>query len=94
MKTVSSNSPVEFTGYTTQGDEVIEWCDDEVEQHGVQVSREWRHLPDLFFYFGMQEEAHALFMALCQAETIAVSGDELENVAMERRMNHVSTTAN
>ena len=74
-----SGSPVEFTGYTIQGDELIEWRDDEVNQHGVQISREWRHLPDLLFYFSMQSEAHSLFLALCQAEDVRTDWDERES---------------
>ncbi len=71
-----SQAPIEFTGYTLQGDELVEWRDDEVKQHGVQINREWRHLPDISFYFGMQSEAHSLFLALCQAEDTLIEGDE------------------
>jgi hypothetical protein len=75
-----SHAPVEFTGHTLQGDELIEWCDEEemvptMSQHAVAIYREWRGLPDIAFHFGMQSEAHALFMALCQAEKIIVEGE-------------------
>jgi hypothetical protein len=70
-----SQAPVEFTGYTLQGDELVEWCDDEVPQHAVVIYREWRGLSNIAFHCCMQSEAHALFMALCQAEKIMVEGD-------------------
>jgi hypothetical protein len=71
----TGGAPFEFTGNTLQGDELVEWCDDEVPQHAVAIYREWRGLPDIAFHFGMQSEAHALFMALCQAEAIMVEGE-------------------
>lgn len=73
-----SQAPIEFTGCTVQGDELVEWCDDEADQHAVQINREWRGLPDINFYFGVQSEAHALFMALCQAKDIRTDYDKEE----------------
>ena len=73
-----SQSPILFTGCTVQGDELIEWCDDETGQHAVQINREWRGLADITFYFDMQSEAHVLFMALCQAKDIRTDYDKEE----------------
>jgi hypothetical protein len=75
-----SQAPIEFTGNTLQGDELIEWRDEEemvpaMSQHAVVIKREWRGLPDIAFHFGMQSEAHALFMALCQVEKVLVEGE-------------------
>lgn len=70
-----SQSPITFTGYTVQGDALVEWDDGEINQHGVQINREWRGLPDISLYFGMQREAHDCFLALCQATDIIVDGE-------------------
>lgn len=83
-----SQAPIEFTGYTIQGDELIEWRDDEVGQHGVQINREWRGLTDISFYFGMQSEAHSLFLALCQAEDIRTDWDEAQLLVAEENAAH------
>lgn len=75
MTKYASQAPIEFTGYTKQGDELVEWRDDEVPQHAVAINREWRGLPAIAFHFAAQPEAHALFMALCEAEAIMVEAD-------------------
>lgn len=79
-----SQAPIEFTGYTLQGDELIEWCDDEVPQHAVAINREWRGLPDIAFHFDAQVEAHALFLALCQAKIVMVESDEPSEMNRQR----------
>lgn len=71
-----SQAPIRFAGCTVQGDELIEWHDEEAGQCAVLVNREWRGLDDISFFFGMQDEAHTLFLALCQAKDIRTEQDE------------------
>ncbi len=63
---------IEFTGYTQEGDEIMEWQDTETspEQHQVYVGRETRGLDDIVFSFNTQEKAHILFNALMDATRI------------------------
>lgn len=75
MKKDEVTNIIEFTGNTIEGDELLEWCDDEVPQHAVAVKREWRNLPDIAFHFATQDEAHTLFLALCQVQQVMVDGD-------------------
>lgn len=70
-----SQAPVEFTGYTLSGDELVEWHDAETGQHAVDLNRAWQGGSDVTFYFDMRDEAHALFLALCQVKCIVMEGD-------------------
>ena len=73
---------IEFTATTSQGDELMEWQDTEVspEQHQVYIGREARGLEDIVFSFETQEQAHALFMALCPVVSVFVENDK-ENLS-------------
>jgi hypothetical protein len=71
-----SGFSIQFSGYTKEGDEVMEWCDEEADMHCVSLNREHRGFNDIEFRFDMQVEAHALFLALCDAKSIFVSGED------------------
>jgi hypothetical protein len=61
---------IEFTENTVQGDELVEWHDEEIPQHGVQIGRLWRGYDDILLFFKSQEGAHTAFMALCEVEKV------------------------
>lgn len=67
---------VQFSGYTKQDDEVMEWIDEEAGQHAVTLDREHRGFENIEFRFEMQAEAHALFLALCDAKEVFVLGED------------------
>ncbi len=66
-----------FTGYTHEGDELVEWHDLSVTpaQHKVYINREWRGLPEIIFSFNAQHAAHALFLALCDVRRLFIEGE-------------------
>ncbi len=75
---------IEQTGFTQEGDAIVEWQDTSVSpaQHQVYLDREHRGLPDIVFSFPSQEDAHALFAALCKATRVFVESDTRENKSL------------
>lgn len=74
---------IEFTGYTSQGDDVIEWHDEDadvkLDMHRVDINRDARGLAGIAFNFSTKLSAHAAFLALCDASSVYVDGDFKDN---------------
>lgn len=66
---------IDFTGFTSQGDEVAEWHDDETQQYAVTLDREPRGYDGIDFYFETRASAHAFFLALCDLKSVYVAGE-------------------
>lgn len=85
MSTLSSEqcNIIQFTGSDRQNNGLTEWCDDETDQHCIQIERDMRGLPDIYFYFETQEKAHELFNLLLEAKTIEVDGDGPDDLTVD-----------
>jgi len=66
---------IDYTGFTSQGDEVAEWHDDETQQYAVTLDREPRGYDGIDFYFETRASAHVFFLALCDLKSVYVAGE-------------------